>query len=480
MFIPTLLHAEPVKEATIDYISRSALPMQLNESSGLIFWNGKLWSHNDSSGTDSIYGFSVTDPLKLEQYYTGAPNIDWEAIEQDEQYIYIGDFGNNKAIPRTDLCIFRITKKSLLNLSPVVDTIYFHYPEQTDFSTRPKSENTDFDCEAFIVSEDSLYLFTKQWIGNKTALYSLPKTPGTYAAKYISTYNIEGLVTDATYLESKNILALCCYSANYLKQYLYIFYDFEENDFFNGKKYKFNLNLGIFPHQTEGITTIDGGTYYVTNEYQPVSPQRLHIFDINTYIKDYLLRPESADEIQGPVNICRDKRSVTYTIPTIPQAVSYEWTLPEGAVGGSISNSIEIVLNDTVNMYGKGKTSSLTFTVHEKTETPHISISDSNRNILYSSSSIGNQWYDQEGPIKGVTDTYYEVTTYGEYYVVVTVNGCSSAPSNIIKTGCVISPDEVPLLQTAPVHIPTDLHSLYKTPEKKEQKRYRIFFWRNK
>jgi len=50
---------------------------------------------------------------------------------------------------------------------------------------------------------------------------------------------------------------------------------------------------------------------------------------------------------------------------------------------------------------------------------------------LHSSSATGNQWYDNNGPIVGQTGQTY-ATTNGtkKYYVIVTINGCSSDPSN--------------------------------------------------
>lgn len=476
-----------VQEATISYSSRTELPSVLDESSGLLWWNGKLWSHNDSSGADSIYAFAASNPKSVEQYYAGAPNKDWEAMEMDDEYIYIGDFGNNKRIQRTDLRIFKIEKQSLLNGTPAVDTIFFSYPEQTDFADRPKTENTDFDCEAFIITTDSIYLFSKQWISGGTALYSLPKTPGTHTANYISSYNINGLVTDAAYLPEKRMLALCGYSSSYLRQFIYIFYDFEGRHFFDGEKYNFTLNLGLFPHQIEGIATEDGRTYYVTNEYTAVSPQRLHTFDVGSFFENYLLRPETAEKIFGPEIVCQDNMPTTYMIPPVYQAESYEWELPQGAKGISISNSISIYFDTAsisgnvavrgVNKHGYGGYTTLPVSVTQKPATPTIFITKHHQNILQSSSPVGNQWYNHEGRIRGATSQQYEVTAYSDYYVVVTIDGCSSERSNIIKKGCYIELEEPPLIETAPVEKPTDAQRLlqYKKEDSKKKKRKGLF-----
>src|SRR5205085_1725885 len=48
---------------------------------------------------------------------------------------------------------------------------------------------------------------------------------------------------------------------------------------------------------------------------------------------------------------------------------------------------------------------------------------------LTSSSASGNQWYKDGSPINGATNNTYVATASGNYTVVVTTNGCSSAAS---------------------------------------------------
>lgn len=86
-------------------------------------------------------------------------NIDWEEISQDADFVYVGDFGNNHNGIRADLHILRITKESILSDHSVIETINFSYSNQTDFAPAG-SNNTDFDCEAFIASNGSIFLFT--------------------------------------------------------------------------------------------------------------------------------------------------------------------------------------------------------------------------------------------------------------------------------------------------------------------------------
>ncbi len=261
----------------------------VSETSGLIFWNGQLFTHNDNDDTN-LYALSPTDGTILETYsLSTTSNTDWEAISQDVNYIYVGDFGNNSHGNRSDLKIYRILKSSLLSGTPQIDTIHFVYEDQVDFSEQTPN-TTDFDCEALIVSSDKIFLFTKQWQSNNTAIYSLSKTPGDQVANFEGTLNTNGMVTGATYLEAKRLVVLSGYTT-LLQPFVYLLYDFEGQDFTNGNKRKVNLNLPL--HQIEGIATENGKDYFLSNEYFYLNgsteiPQQLHTLDLNGYLGDYL------------------------------------------------------------------------------------------------------------------------------------------------------------------------------------------------
>ena len=264
------------------------LPETVLETSGLIIWDERIWTHNDDTDIQ-VYAFDMVNKVDYQAYtITGAENKDWEEISQDENYVYIGDFGNNQNGNRTDLKILRVEKNSLLENSPVIDTINFTYSLQTDFSPTG-SNNTDYDCESFIVSSDSIYLFTKEWVSEKSRQFSLPKEPGTYIARFRSDHDVEGLITGATYLESKKLIVLSGYTT-FLMPYLYLLYDFEEDDFFSGNKRRVSINLNF--HQVEGIASEDGQIFYVSNEKFSQSlvttNQKLHKIDLTDYLSDYI------------------------------------------------------------------------------------------------------------------------------------------------------------------------------------------------
>ncbi|MBF4518066.1 T9SS C-terminal target domain-containing protein [Flavobacterium sp. ANB] len=260
----------------------------IKETSGLLYFDELFWTHNDDHDK-TIYGLDSLGKIRKRIILNNAINHDWEEISQDSSYLYIGDFGNNYSGNRVNLQILKIEKKSFLEGNPVIETISFNYSDQTDFNLK-KPNTTNFDCEAFIVSKDSIYLFTKQWKSSKTSIYALSKQAGNHIANFKVTLNLKGLVTGAAYLEDKRLVALCGYS-KIGKPFIYLLYAFNNHDFLSGNKRKIDLQLSF--HQIEGIATRDGLHYYLTNESlvrKPVLniPQQIHHFDLSPVLNSYL------------------------------------------------------------------------------------------------------------------------------------------------------------------------------------------------
>lgn len=256
------------------------------ETSGLIATENLLWTHNDDNST-TLFGMDTKGNIKKKINLEGVKNIEWEEISQDSLYLYIGDFGNNAMGNRKDLHILRIEKKSLSKATPTIDTIFFSYDNQKEFEPKKEANITDFDCEAFVASRDSIYLFTKQWVSEKTSVYSLSKNPGTHIAKLKETINVEGLITGATELPKGKGIVLCGYS-HFMQPFLYLLYGYKNNDFSAGNKRRIKISL-LF-HQIEAITTEDGKLFYVTNEATKnafiYNPQEIHTLDLSPYLKE--------------------------------------------------------------------------------------------------------------------------------------------------------------------------------------------------
>ncbi len=258
----------------------------LMETSGLMAFDNLLWTHNDDHD-NTIYGLDFSGKIQKKVKLEKVKNNDWEEISQDSSYIYVGDFGNNFQGNRKNLHLLRIEKKSFLSNKPLIDTISFSYSNQTDFGIQ-KENSTNFDCEAFVVSRDSIYLFAKQWSQKKTSIYVLPKIPGKYSAKLKETLGVSGLITGATLLASGKGIVLCGYSGM-LQPFLYLLYDYKDNDFLAGNKRKIKLSLPFY--QIEGIESLDRKLFYLTNESlikRPIIkiPSQIHTVDLSPFLKN--------------------------------------------------------------------------------------------------------------------------------------------------------------------------------------------------
>jgi len=185
------------------------LPECINETSGLFFDGSTVWTINDGGNPaemfgllylyDSIHQFNEANIIKT-QFPLPIKNMDWEALTGDDDFMYIGDFGNNPG-NRKNLCIYKITKSQIKkNRVEIVDTIRFHYPEQSNFESRFFH---NFDCESMFVKGDSIYLLTKNWQNRHSEIYRLPKKKGNYPAQLIGSFNPKCLITDACIVENK-------------------------------------------------------------------------------------------------------------------------------------------------------------------------------------------------------------------------------------------------------------------------------------
>ncbi|WP_422080498.1 T9SS type A sorting domain-containing protein [Ulvibacterium sp.] len=237
------------------------LPGTVSETSGLIFYNGRLITHNDSGNEAKLFEIDTTSlQVVREVVISNAQNVDWEDISQDELYIYIGDFGNNLGI-RRDLTIYRISKEEYTISDRVsAETISFEYEDQEDFSN---NGNSDWDAEALFVLGDELVVLTKQWLAFGTKAYGIPKTPGEYVAKKLGEYPINGLVTGATLNPNTDELYLTGYSFT-LNPFLVRVQGGTQTTIFTENMER--LNLDISPAQIEGITYIDNDSYFLSSE----------------------------------------------------------------------------------------------------------------------------------------------------------------------------------------------------------------------
>ena len=237
----------------------------LDNTSSLFYWEGDLWTCNDH-GEVVFHALDTTTGAILRSIATGVMPSDMEEVAQDDAYFYLGDFGNNHELLRTDLRVLRFLKSDLLAGRIRPDTIAFVYEGYDPSVVKGKGlPTTDFDCEAMVAGTDSLYLFSKQWGSYQTVCYSLPKQPGTYTAYGRDTLDVQGMVTGACLLPGARMLALCGYNI-ICQPFVWLLYGYDGNRFFGGWQLRIDLDNGI-GLQVESIATADGRRFFLTNEH---------------------------------------------------------------------------------------------------------------------------------------------------------------------------------------------------------------------
>jgi hypothetical protein len=280
------------------------LPELVKETSGLIFLNDRVITHNDSGGSASLFEIdTLSSAIVRTVTISNATNIDWEDISQDDTHIYIGDIGNVSG-DRQDLKIYKIAKSDYLGSTIVsAEIISFSYEDQTDFTTQ--TFNTNFDAEAMAIFQNNIVIFTKNWIDFQTNAYVFPKTVGTHEAEKVSTYNSQGFITGADFQGDR--IMLTGYDASAIPFLVFV----HENrppglDFFGGEPFRIELAGTAFLEQgsqIEAITYYDFDRCFISREFSSAVvggttfefPQKLYDFTSDLFallsVNDYTLNP---------------------------------------------------------------------------------------------------------------------------------------------------------------------------------------------
>ncbi len=200
-----------------------------------------------------------------------------------------------------------------------------------------------------------------------------------------------------------------------------------------------------------------------TNELgcQSLSPT---VFNVNV-----APRPDASGPVSGPDFVCAGTNGVEYSVTPISNALSYEWVIPAGATIASGAGNSSIILDfdqnansgiitvHGVNECGNGLASP-DFNV-QLNPVPVTPVITQNGDTLFSSAYSGNQWYLDGVSIPGATGSEFVAVYLGNYHVEVTLDGCSSAPSNEIFVSQIVSADE---LKAASFEIyPNPSHGLF-------------------
>ncbi|RMF24832.1 MAG: T9SS C-terminal target domain-containing protein [Bacteroidetes bacterium] len=255
------------------------LPEELSECSGLAWHDATLWSHNDSGNPPTLFQLNPDDGSILDSIRPpGTSNVDWEDLALGDGFLFVGDFGNNPG-NRTDLRILRLPADNPL-AHP--DTIAFAFSDQTSFPNAPNAHN--FDCEAFFYHDDSLHLFSKNWLDGRTRHYTLPAQPGQHLALLQDSLDVGGLLTAAHRLEDGTILLLG-YDLDALEAFLYLLFDYPPGRIFAGNKRRISLGSLLLTGQTEGIAGPAAEQVYVCSESTPLLPPLLLRYDLSSFFQ---------------------------------------------------------------------------------------------------------------------------------------------------------------------------------------------------
>lgn len=269
---------------TLPLSIKASLPTILTESSGLAATNkNSIWSHNDNSGNTELYNFDSTGALLRTLKILNATNVDWEDLAKDTAgNFFIGDIGNN-ANTRQDLKIYKIPNPSLIIPDSVAaQVINYSYPDQ--FAFPPPDSMKNFDSEAMVAFNDSLYIFSKDWsnpFSGYTKLYRLPATAGTYVAELIDSFYtgpgpyIIYAITGAGVSPDQTRLMLIGYKKCWL------FTNYNGADFFSGTCHVFDF---ADLTQKEAVCFLSSGEVYITDESSSGSGQKLYYLNLAPYL----------------------------------------------------------------------------------------------------------------------------------------------------------------------------------------------------
>lgn len=423
----------------------------LNESSGLTFVNGQLWTFNDSGNPNDIYRIDTATTTVLQTVkISNATNVDWEDMTSNSDYVFVGDFGNNDG-SRQNLKVYRINKSDLTSTATSVTAsiINFSFSDQTTFASLPNNHN--FDCESMIFLNDSIHLFSKNWADLRTKHYVLPNVPGTHIAKNKETYNTGFLVTGAS-VQNLGVIALVGYQkTGLLPVSMCLLFDYKDNLLFNGNKRKFSLSSMLTNGQVEGVAFLNSGVGFITNEYISQSgitiTAKLKRFSIASYLPArFLLTKPVASFSANQTTVCANQ-TIDFTNQST-NSTSWQWSFPGGNPSTSTSQNPQIqypgsgTYSVTLIATNSGGIDTLVKTNYITVNPlPTASITAGGSTIFCQPGSVtlnansgpgfSYQWKKNTADILGANESSYVSNLAGSYTCTFS-DGCGSALSNAI------------------------------------------------
>lgn len=208
-------HAAVPKTLVVEHLA--FLPDAVKETSGLALRHGRLWTHNDSGNTATLFELSAAgDAIQRSVQLQNAVNVDWEALAQDDTTLYIADCGNNIG-DRAWLQIYKIAWRDLDQVKEGGTVAAQRIDVRlADTQAERKRHAHNNDCEALTVVGDELWLFTKNWQDQNTRLYRIDKETSKQQVTTSAEFGAKGLITGADYDPVSQRLALIGYRFGFL------------------------------------------------------------------------------------------------------------------------------------------------------------------------------------------------------------------------------------------------------------------------
>lgn len=272
--------ADSIKGNTGNLKLLAELNVKIKETSGLALLGNLLITHNDKGRSNQLMLLN-TQNGNIEQTIdvVNIQNTDWEDLARNDEFLFIGDMGNNEG-ERKNLAIHLLAIKDINKTTSSVKStgsINFYYPEQHEFDI---SKKHNFDCEAILYHNQQIYLFTKNRLDDKTNLYTLPAKPGNYAAKLIGSFEVGGRITGADISADGKRIALVGYNKK-SDCFLWTFDGFAGDNFFIGNSKKYILGQYAQLGQMEAIAFKGNASLYISSEEIANVHARLYLFKLD-------------------------------------------------------------------------------------------------------------------------------------------------------------------------------------------------------
>jgi len=243
----------------IELLEMGALPVEINESSGLaVAGEQSLWTINDRGSNAEMFELDLRGKLIRKVKLTDVHVTDMEDMAQDDDgMVYIGDFGNNEK-DRLKLQILKIDPRMIHDDMVRPEVIEFLLPDNG------LQSSCQYDIEAMIWDDGNLVMFTKDRCGKKNnsmIMYSVPAVPGHYTAVKQGEFYWEDqdrsiVITAADLSPDGKKLVLLANDA------IHFFFAFKKNEYFNGT-YRY---IPLEDSQKEAAVHLDDCDIYITEE----------------------------------------------------------------------------------------------------------------------------------------------------------------------------------------------------------------------